>query len=100
MSSREFSEWQAFTTVEMIGEDRQDFRLARLLAFLANVVGILVGRKKRERQVFEPRDFMPTFWEAVAEPEQSAEPERQAWQQQLQYIEMWNAALGGKDIRQ
>lgn len=100
MSSREFAEWIAFARVEPIGDDRQDMRLARLLAFLANIVHTF-ARRKRGGKVFEPHDFLPNFWDDVEiEPVPDATPDRQAWQQQLQFMELWNIAMGGKDLRQ
>jgi hypothetical protein len=99
MSSREFAEWMAFARIEPFGEEARELRLARLLAFLANIVHALT-RRRRGGKVFEPRDFLPNFWDAVEiEPEPEAPPARQDWQQQLQYMELWNAAMGGKDLR-
>ena len=71
------------------------------MAFLANVVAARSRKNKEKPRVFEPQDFLPKFWEAVEEPEQTTEPDRQALQQQmLQNAELWNIVLGGKDIRQ
>jgi hypothetical protein len=100
MSSHEFTEWQAFTTKEPIGEDRSDLRLARLLSFLANLVSTWASRGKKQPQRSEPQDFMPVFWAEEPEDEIEDEPERQSWVEQLQFVEMWNIALKGKDVRQ
>lgn len=100
MSSREFSEWMAFARIEPIGETREDLRQAYLLAFLANITAARSHKPKEKPRVFKPEEFLPNFWEAVEEPETDALPERQAWQQQLQIVEMWNTVLGGKDTRQ
>jgi len=105
MSSREFAEWMAFARVEPIGQAREDYRLAYLMAFLANVATAHSRKNKGKTQVFKTQDFLSDFWEAEiaaaeAEFEQSAEPQRQAWEEQLYYVEMWNAVLRGKDIRQ
>jgi hypothetical protein len=105
MSSHEFAEWMAFARVEPIGEDRDDYRLAYLMSFLANVVSDRSRKNKEKPRVFELSDFLPKFWEAEiaaaeAEAGQPVEPERQVWEQQLQYVELWNIALRGKDIRQ
>ena len=95
----------AFARIEPIGQAREDYRLAYLMAFLANVLTARSRKNKEKPRVFEPQDFLPKFWEAEiaaaeAESEKSAEAPRQAWEQQLQYMELWNVAMGGKDLRQ
>ena len=88
----------AFANIEPIGENREDHRLAYLLAFLANIISVRSSKKKEKPRVFEPKDFLPNFWDAVEEPE-PAEPARQSLEEQLLYVELWNTALEGKDMR-
>ena len=93
ISSRELSEWMAFDAVEPIGERRNDYRLARLLVFLSTIVQVFV-KLKNKRNAPKLSDFMLDFWA-----EKSDAKPAQTMREKLAMIEMWNAALGGQDLR-
>lgn len=51
---------------------------------------------KKRSQPFTAADFMPKF----GDPEEPVEEsEVMPWERQLKVIEMWNAAVGGGDVR-
>ena len=54
ISSRQLTEWMALEMVEPWGEWRMDWRLAQLMAMIAN----LFARREGDRP-WEPVDFMP-----------------------------------------
>lgn len=76
----------AYYRIEPFGDERSDLRAGIVAATVANAHR---DRKRRARP-FEPREFLPQF---------RAERETQSWEDQLHIVEMWNAALGGKDLR-
>ena len=55
VSSREFAEWIAYARLEPFGPEADDYRLAQLLALIANVN----RDPKRRRTPWTPDDFMP-----------------------------------------
>ena len=55
MSSKQFSEWMAYDTLEPFGEIRADIRNAMLCAILVNI-----NRGKNSKPA-KLEDFMPTF---------------------------------------
>jgi hypothetical protein len=56
MSSREFAEWTAFFQLQPYGEWRADYRMACLMALIANV-----NRDPKSSRAYEPQEFMPQF---------------------------------------
>lgn len=90
VSSRELSEWMAYGQLEPFGDERADLRSAIVAAVVANAN----RDPKRRRRPFKPRDFMPEFVPRV-----EAERGKQTWEQQLQIVEMFNIAFGGRDLR-
>lgn len=62
MSSREFAEWKAFFALQPYGEWRNDYRIASLMAHLANLW------RGKDDPVRKPEEFMPRFG-----PEEDAE---------------------------
>lgn len=58
ITSRELSEWMAFSQVEPIGDARADLRTAILAAVIAN--GSRDTNKKPDP--FAPSDFLIDFW--------------------------------------
>lgn len=53
MSSREFSEWIAYSGIEPWGEDRADLRAGILASLTANI------NRGKGAKPFRPSDFMP-----------------------------------------
>ncbi len=62
MSSREYSEWIAFASVEPIGEARKDLRTAQLCAMLVNV------NRAKNQKAATVADYMPRFWKEDDQP--------------------------------
>ncbi len=86
MSSREFVEWMAYYEFEPFGEERADLRAGIVASTVANAS----RDPKRRRNPFRPLDFMPRF----------DGPKRpKGVQSMLKIVEMFNAALGGLDLR-
>lgn len=85
ISSRELAEWAAYFSLEPFGEERADLRSAIVAATMANTA----RDPKKRRRAFTPPEFMPRF--------ERRQP--QTWEQQLRIVEMFNIALGGKDVR-
>lgn len=83
MSAREFAEWIAYYQLDPFGEERADLRVATLTALTANIY------KKKGKPDFKPQDFMPFL------PKEEKTPE-----EMLAFVELLNAALGGKDLRE
>jgi len=85
MSSAEFAEWVAWNRIEPLGERRADLRMAVLSSVIAN------AHRDPDKPPVKAIDFWFDFDQTV-EAKQSPE-------QQLAQIELWNAALGGRDLR-
>jgi hypothetical protein len=85
MPYSEFIEWIAYSRIEPFGEERADWRSALVASVYAEVNR---GRTKRKKP-YTPKDFLLNF----------EGPKRQSWQSQLQFVELLNAAFGGKDER-
>jgi hypothetical protein len=60
-------------------------------AIIAAVVANTARDQKARPQPFTATDFMPS-WDRP-------EPEAKSWEDQLSFIEVINAALGGDDLR-
>jgi hypothetical protein len=65
MSSREITEWRAFTSIEPVGEDRADLRHAMLCALLANAN----RDPDKQSSPFKVTDFMFDWWNEKPEQE-------------------------------
>ena len=59
MSFRLFVEWQAYLQLEPVGEQREDWRAAQLLALIANVH----RDPKRRSMPYRPKEFLLQFGE-------------------------------------
>lgn len=57
VSSRELSEWLAYSQVEPWGEERADLRAGIVASTVANTA----RNAKKRRKPFRPEEFMPTF---------------------------------------
>jgi len=55
MSSRQMAEWRAFGSLEPMGEERADFRMAYALSVIVNM---LAGK---DAEPVSPLDLMPRF---------------------------------------
>lgn len=88
MSSRLFAEWAAYAELEPFGESLQDWRAGMIAATVANV------NIDPKRKAFQPQDFMP-----VREHSRPQAPQVE-WRTVLANVELWNTALGGRDMRQ
>lgn len=82
MTASEFQAWKAFYLVEPFGSTREDHRFGVVAATIASVF------KKKSAKRIKPADFFPEY-----------APRRQDWQEQLQIVEVLNAAFGGRDLR-
>lgn len=69
-------------------QERLDFRAGVIAATIANVN----RDPKRQRQAFEPRDFMPRL-------HREPPPKPMSVEQSVQYVAILNAAFGGVDLR-
>lgn len=85
VSSRELSEWMLYYEREPFGEERADTRAALISSTVANTA----RNPKKKRKPFKIKDFLLEFGKRKA----------QGWQEQLQIVEMFNRAMGGKDLR-
>ena len=81
MSSREFSEWQAYYAQEPFGEYRADLRMGILASLIANMFN---DPKKRTKN-YTPDDFMPQFGGA----------QTQTVSEQVQLVHLLQEAFGG-----
>lgn len=94
LTSRDLSEWMAYSDLEPFGPLREDLRAGVITAMVANAV----RDPKKRREPFGPADFFASLEER--DPETLRGPRRrQTWEEQLHVVEMLNAALGGRDLR-
>jgi hypothetical protein len=84
ISSREFAEWKAYYRRNPFGPLRDDQRAGIVAAVQANI--------HRD----EKRRSDPYTWDDFLRPKPT---EPQSWQQMLVIAEMWQAAMGGPDLR-
>jgi len=75
-------ELDALIKRHLFAEEKEDFRTALVACTFANVFR---GKKQR---ALKPADFMP-----------GGRKKRKPWQEQLKFVELLNAAFGGKDER-
>lgn len=83
IDSREFIEWIAYYLLEPFGPRRDDQRFGVVAATIGNV------NRKKGAPAFKWDQFFP-------EPQLKKE---QTWEEMLTLVAMWNAALGGDDLR-
>jgi hypothetical protein len=77
LTSEQLSEWEAYDTMDPIGEWRDDFRMAFLASLIVNSARAIHGKKGTKMST--PADFMPK-WDKDAVKEvktQSAEEMKQ-----------------------
>lgn len=75
----------AYDRIDPFGETRADLRMAVLAA-----VGVNTHKSKKGKNA-KPKDFMPEFWKRKRK--------TMNWQEQLAQVEMINAQMKGKDLR-
>lgn len=90
ISSRELTEWQAFFGIEPMPEDRADWRAGMLAAHFYNI------QRGRGQRALKPSDFMPDWSTEHTDDQADDGGDREI----LGAVMLWNAALGGKDLRQ
>ena len=78
ISSAQFAEWMAYSTLEPWGEERDDLRMGIIASTIAN------ANRGKGQKAYKPSDFMPDF-----------EPETEE-QAQARLMAQAFAALGGK----
>lgn len=78
----------AYAELEPFGPLQDDARAGMVSSVVANTA----RDPKKQRRPFEPADFFPAL-------EGGKRQRQQSWQEQLQIVEMLNAALGGQDLR-
>lgn len=78
ISSEQYAEWMAYSTLEPWGQDRDDLRAGIVAATIAN------ANRGKNQKPYKPSDFMPSF-----------EPETEE-QAQARLIAKALSALGGK----
>lgn len=86
ISSSELSEWMAYYQVEPFGQERDNLHAGIIASVFANAN----RDRKKQKKPFTIKDFMLSF--KKDKPKKSPE-------QMLQFVEMLNAAMGGKDLR-
>jgi len=84
ISSRELSEWMAFSQLEPFGAEIGFIGHAITSSVVANV------NREKGKKAYEASDFMPNFGEK--KPQTVAE--------MVQFAEIMTFALGGKDLRE
>lgn len=85
ISAREFAEWQAYDRIEPFGVDRLPFYFGTIAATIANT-----QRSKSTDKVYQWYDFFEPFERIET---------HQTVEEQIQIVEMLNAAFGGIDKR-
>jgi hypothetical protein len=91
MTAREFTEWQAYYSLEPFGERRADYRTAQIVQMLANI------NRGPDTKPFPLSDFLPD--EIAPEPEEEETEGEEPWRKQIEMAALWTGALGGEDLR-
>lgn len=74
LTSRQLSEWEAYDKIDPIGEWREDYRFAQLMALVTNIVTKLYAKDKPK--MVEPIDFMPDYSGDIAAIKEDMESEK------------------------
>lgn len=82
MSSRELTEWMAYSQVEPFGQEADWLGSAIVASTVANV------NREKGQKAYEPGDFMPVF-----------EKKEQTVDEMVQLAAMLTVGLGGQDLR-
>jgi hypothetical protein len=54
-------EWQAYYSLEPMGEQRADLRFAKLCSIIVNIARSVWRKKGQKPKMTSPKDFMPRF---------------------------------------
>lgn len=84
ISSKELSEWNAYSKLEPFGSEAYYLGFAIVASVIANV------NRSKGQSAYKAKDFMPKF--------EDTEP--QSVDQMLQFAEMITIGMGGKDLRE
>ena len=87
LTFKELKMWSNYFSIEPFPEERADFRMANLMALMANI------NRKKGTQAYAPQDFMPQFREIEQEPTR-----RKSSDQLMHMALLINNALGGKVV--
>lgn len=68
LTSAQIAEWEAFNRLEPIGNWTDDFRFARLMSMIMNIVKSIWGKKGSSKKMSKPSDFMPDWEGKYKEP--------------------------------
>lgn len=92
MSASELAEWQAYHSIEPFPDERSDMLLANIAAILVNA-----HRDSGSSSEITAMDFLPWLDNssyASSDDDEPVDPESM-----VAYVEAFNAAFGGKDLR-
>ena len=87
MDSAEIAEWMAYHALSPFGTETQYVGPAITTSTLVNLISGIFGGSGST----EPADFMP---------KNSSNENGQSMEEMMQLVEIMNAAMGGKDLRQ
>ena len=93
ISSYELTEWQVYDTLDPIGRERDDWRGALVASLLAEIY----RDRKQRNKAYTIDDFMPKWGESENGDNRTVDEWTE--QEQVTWLEMLNAAYGGKDLR-
>ena len=75
LSGLQLKEWEAFATIEPIGDERLDYLFAGLMALLSNLFRAYWGGKNSP--MVTAKDFLPKWGEEPAKAKQSVDEMKQ-----------------------
>lgn len=88
MSSRELTEWLAFSQIEPIGDAREDLRAGIIASTIANSF----RDTEKQKKPYSPADFMIDW-------DNPPKREKKSPGNLLEMVERINVAYGGQDLR-
>lgn len=85
LTSTQISEWQAYDSLEPLGELLDDFRIARLSQLIFNLTQSVHGKKGSFKHM-DIEDFMPDYALDIDPDDDASEPEYQTVDQMKQFM--------------
>lgn len=76
LSGPQLKEWEAFASIEPLGDERLDYLFAGLMALLSNLFKVYWG-EKGSSPMATAKDFIPRWGEEPVKAEQSVEEMKQ-----------------------